>query len=96
MLTAPPLTLTLLGSRPSLRMFAMATTLNASLISHNAMSSTPRPACSKAFGIASDGAIGKSTGRVAASANAAKTNHSEFHIVSVASWPGEKSQPPKF
>jgi len=70
MLTAPPSTLTLLGSRPSLRMFASATTLKASLISHNAMSSTPRPAFFITFGIASAGATVKSIGVVAASANA--------------------------
>jgi len=83
MLTAPPLTLTLLGSRPSLRMFARATTLNASLISHNAMSSMLRPACFNALGIASDGAIGKSTGRVAASANAANTKNSHSNSINV-------------
>ena len=79
MLTAPPSTLTLLGSRPSLRVFAMATTLKASLISHNAMSSTPTPARFSTFGMASAGATGKSTGLVAASANAVTSPTTSVH-----------------
>ena len=43
MLTAPPLTLTLLGSRPRALVLARTTTLNASLISHMSMSSCFTP-----------------------------------------------------
>ena len=54
-------------------MFASETTLNASLISHNAISSDWTPACSSSFGMTRDGVMVKSMGAVAASANAAET-----------------------
>ena len=70
MLTAPPWTLTFEDSRPSSCMLTSETTLNASLISHNATSSALTPACSSTLGMTSEGVIVKSTGAVAASANA--------------------------
>lgn len=68
MLTAPPFTLTVAGSRPNFLMFAKATTLKASLISHREMSETLRFDCCRSFGTASEGAMVKSMGAVAASA----------------------------
>ena len=47
--TAPPLTLTLSSSIPSIRIEFSVTEANASLISHRSMSSAVRPAFSSAF-----------------------------------------------
>ena len=55
-------------------MLTNETTLNASLISHNATSSDLTPACSRTFGMTRDGVMVKSTGAVAASANAGGYN----------------------
>lgn len=65
--TPPPLTLTLLLSKPRSLMLTRATTEKASLTSQKSISSILRPALFKATGIARAGARGKSTGAVSAS-----------------------------
>jgi len=62
--------LTFEASNPKILLLANATAAKASLISHKAMSSILSPAFSKAFGMACEGAIGKSIGAQAASAKA--------------------------
>ena len=66
--TAPPLTLTFSLGNPSTFSAATATTENASLNSHRAMSSFETPAFFRAMGTARVGAVGKSIGAQAASA----------------------------
>lgn len=78
MLTAPPWMLTLDGHKPSFCMFASATTLKASLISNMVTSSCFTPDCENSLGMAKAGAMVKSIGAVAASANAARQNNYNY------------------
>ena len=56
---APPLTLTLSSSAPSMRIELRATEANASLISNRSMSSTFRPAFSSAAFVAFAGVLAR-------------------------------------
>ncbi len=68
-LTAPPWMFTLEGSRSHSLILARTTPLKASLTSIISMLSLLMPVCSNSFGMARPGAMGKSMGCVAASAN---------------------------
>ena len=57
--TAPPLTLTLSSSMPSMRIEFSVTEANASLISHTSMSPGCRPAFSSAFLAALAGVVAR-------------------------------------
>ena len=67
--TAPPWTLTRVGSSSMSLILARATTLKASLISNMEISSLVRPQMDSTLVIAATGAVGKSIGANAASAN---------------------------
>lgn len=67
--TAPPLAFTISGFKSNFFILAMATTEKASLISHKATSSFSTPVDCNSLGMTRAGAIVKSIGAVAASAN---------------------------
>lgn len=71
--TPPPLTFNLSSLIPKILAFAIATAEKASLISNLAISLMVKPAFFNAEGIADEGAIPKSIGAQAASANAGKS-----------------------
>ncbi len=63
--TAPPQTLTRAGSSPSIRLFAIETTANASLISHRSTSSFFQPILPSRRSIAPAGAVVNHSGACA-------------------------------
>ena len=78
--TAPPRVFTTLLSKPKTFSAAIATTENASLNSHRAISSLFTPAFFSAAGTASVGAVGKSIGAQAASAKPINQPTANFKI----------------
>ena len=76
----PPFTLTLLGSNSMILILARATTEKASLISNIEMSSFVSPHSSRTLDMAATGAVGKSIGANAASANPAPQCRREGNI----------------